>query len=76
MTVDRQSQAKSDDVFNYTYDAAGNVVALAHSQMQGASMDRQCFGYDYLRRLTQARTTSNASQFRGSSCRGGDHPSQ
>ncbi|MEU0096501.1 polymorphic toxin-type HINT domain-containing protein [Kribbella sp. NPDC006257] len=61
MKVDRESQATTDDTFNYTYDAAGNVTALAHSQMQGASVDRQCFDYDYLRRMTQARTTSNAS---------------
>ena len=61
MSVKRQSQTNDDDAFSYTYDAAGNVTALAHSQMQGATMDRQCFDYDYLRRMTQARTTSNAA---------------
>ncbi|TDU91872.1 RHS repeat-associated protein [Kribbella voronezhensis] len=61
MKVDRESQTTTDDAFNYTYDAAGNITALAHSQMQGASTDRQCFAYDYLRRMTEARTTSNAS---------------
>jgi RHS repeat-associated protein len=61
MSVNRQTQSAADDVLNYTYDAAGNVTSLAHSQVQGAGMDRQCFDYDYLRRMTQARTTANAS---------------
>ncbi|MGC4944422.1 polymorphic toxin-type HINT domain-containing protein [Kribbella sp. DT2] len=61
MKVDRETQAKTDDSFDYTYDAGGNILAIAHSQAQGASMDRQCFAYDFLRRLTEARTTSNAS---------------
>jgi RHS repeat-associated protein len=61
MSVNRQTQTKEDDVFNYTYDPAGNVIATAHSQQQGASTERQCFTYDYLRRMTEARTTSNAS---------------
>jgi RHS repeat-associated protein len=61
MSVKRQTQTKEDDVFNYTYDPAGNVIATAHTQQQGAATERQCFTYDYLRRMTEARTTSNAS---------------
>jgi hypothetical protein len=61
MKVDREGQTKTDDVFDYSYDSAGNILSIAHSQAQGASVDRQCFAYDYLRRLSEARTTSDTT---------------
>jgi len=44
---------------NYTYDAAGNVTKIADTPV-GGTADTQCFGYDYLRRLTSAWTATNA----------------
>ncbi len=40
---------------SYTYDPAGNITAVADTPQVGAS-DTQCFGYDILRRLTEAWT--------------------
>ncbi|WP_432959299.1 RHS repeat-associated core domain-containing protein [Micromonospora haikouensis] len=42
----------------YTYDAAGNIVK-AQDVTPAPVDDTQCFGYDYLRRLTQAWTPSS-----------------
>jgi RHS repeat-associated protein len=44
--------------FSYTYDPAGNITKIADTPGGGAAVpaDTQCFGYDYLRRLTQAWT--------------------
>ncbi|GAB3816276.1 polymorphic toxin-type HINT domain-containing protein [Kribbella italica] len=61
MQVQRQGQSVADDTFTYGYDNAGNVLSIGQSYNQGTGGDRQCFTYDYLRRLTQARTTSGAS---------------
>jgi RHS repeat-associated protein len=44
---------------NYTYDAAGNVTKIADTPV-GGTADTQCFGYDYLRRLTSAWTATDA----------------
>jgi RHS repeat-associated protein len=61
MQVRRQGQPAADDTFTYGYDNAGNVLSIGQSYNEGTGGDRQCFSYDYLRRLTQARTTSGAS---------------
>jgi RHS repeat-associated protein len=39
----------------YGYDDAGNVTSITETA-DGVATDRQCFGYDYLRRLTTAWT--------------------
>ncbi|MET7952119.1 RHS repeat-associated core domain-containing protein [Micromonospora sp. NPDC005324] len=39
----------------YSYDPAGNVVR-AENLIAGAGIDVQCYGYDYLRRMTNAWT--------------------
>ncbi len=43
---------------DYSYDPAGNVTKLVDSP-GGQSADTQCFGYDHLRRLTQAWTPAS-----------------
>lgn len=43
----------------YTYDAAGDPTSVADTP-QGSASDFQCFGYDYLRRVTQAWTPSTS----------------
>ncbi|MBP2327792.1 RHS repeat-associated protein [Kibdelosporangium banguiense] len=52
-----QSDSSATDLSNatYSYDAAGNVLKVADT----AENDTQCFGYDYLRRLTSAFTPQN-----------------
>jgi RHS repeat-associated protein len=42
---------------NTSYDPAGNVTRIADTPAGGA-VDTQCFGYDYLRRLTRAWTAN------------------
>lgn len=49
------SSPKQADV-NYSYDDAGNAMSVTDSTVLG--VDRQCFRYDHLRRLTQAWTPS------------------
>jgi RHS repeat-associated protein len=46
---------------NYSYDAAGNVTAIADklAQYGAGSDDNQCFRHDHLRRLTEAWTPAN-----------------
>jgi RHS repeat-associated protein len=44
--------------YNYTYDAAGNITKVANTP-EGGTADTQCYGYDHLRRLTQAWTPSS-----------------
>jgi len=56
-TPDRPS---SDINQTYSYDAAGNVLAIADAPAAG-QRDVQCFTYDYLRRMTDAYSTSGAS---------------
>ncbi|MFJ5925721.1 RHS repeat-associated core domain-containing protein, partial [Kitasatospora sp. NPDC092948] len=43
----------------YTYDQAGNVTSVTDTSSSGT--DRQCFGYDYLARLTEAYTPNTGS---------------
>ncbi|XVS61711.1 RHS repeat-associated core domain-containing protein [Actinosynnema sp. CA-299493] len=42
----------------YTYDPAGNVTKVADTP-EGRVADTQCFGYDHLRRMTEAWTPSS-----------------
>jgi len=59
--TDRQtaSQVRQADV-RYTYDDAGNILKIADTPPDGnAPADVQCFTYDYLRRLTEAWTSTN-----------------
>jgi RHS repeat-associated protein len=41
----------------YTYDPAGNLTAVSDVP-EGGPADRQCFAYDYLRRMTEAWTVT------------------
>jgi RHS repeat-associated protein len=43
---------------HYTYDPAGNLIKAADTPQTGGA-DTQCFGYDYLRRLSQAWTPAS-----------------
>ncbi|MET9631808.1 RHS repeat-associated core domain-containing protein [Lentzea sp. NPDC006480] len=43
---------------NYDYDAFGNIKSIV-DKPTGQPVDRQCFEYDYLQRLTQAWTPSS-----------------
>lgn len=67
-TSDRPS---SDINKSYTYDHAGNVLAVAVADAPGsgaANRDIQCFQYDYLRRMTNAWSTANTAE---KPCNGG-----
>lgn len=52
--VDRQDVPGVDQHNTFTYDPAGNVLALSDVSREGT--DTQCFTYDHLRRLTEAWT--------------------
>lgn len=52
--VDRENVAGVDRDAQYTYDDAGNITTISDVYRDGT--DTQCFGYDYLRRLTEAWT--------------------
>jgi RHS repeat-associated protein len=46
----------------YTYDPAGNITAIAEvNETAGTTISRQCFLHDYLRRLTEAWTTTTTA---------------
>ncbi|WP_412542588.1 RHS repeat-associated core domain-containing protein [Longispora sp. K20-0274] len=53
------AQGTFDEQFNeiYAYDAAGNVLGVNENKA-GVVLSNQCFGYDGLRRMTQAWTTT------------------
>jgi RHS repeat-associated protein len=57
----------------YSYDLSGSVTSESDT-MTGQAVQKQCFAYDYLQRLTQAWTTtaSNCSGAPGSSLGGSD----
>jgi RHS repeat-associated protein len=57
-----RDSANPNTVFDaqYTYDNAGNVTQITDAPPLGTA-DTQCFGYDYLRRLSQAWTPSSGS---------------
>lgn len=56
--VDRSGTTTPDVLAAYAFDPAGNITSITDEPVSGtaASTDRQCFGYDYLRRLTEAWT--------------------
>ncbi|MFE2540979.1 polymorphic toxin-type HINT domain-containing protein [Actinacidiphila glaucinigra] len=54
--TDRENVSAAARAVAYTYDQAGNVLAM--SDRAGAVHDTQCFTYDYLQRLTKAWTQS------------------
>ncbi|SDH59179.1 intein N-terminal splicing region/RHS repeat-associated core domain-containing protein [Lentzea fradiae] len=60
---------------NYSYDAAGNINRIADTPDGGAS-DIQCFGYDQLRRMTNAWTpgSGDCSAPKSTSSLGGAAP--
>ncbi|MFC9689156.1 RHS repeat domain-containing protein [Kribbella sp. NPDC056951] len=45
----------------YSYDAAGNITEVTDTPTTQAVADRQCFDYDYYRRLTQAWTPAGGN---------------
>ncbi len=61
------------DTQQYSYDLSGNVTSEADS-MPGQAIDRQCFNYDYLQRMTQSWTTTAASCGLAGSSLGGPAP--
>ncbi|WP_435970193.1 RHS repeat-associated core domain-containing protein [Streptomyces sp. Qhu_M48] len=44
----------------YGYDPAGNITTIRDAQDDGASLDQQCFAYDWARRLAEAWTSGDA----------------
>jgi len=54
MNVVAEGQPEIAD-YSYSYDDAGNVTRI-HEEPAGQTADTQCFGYDHLRRLTEAWT--------------------
>jgi RHS repeat-associated protein len=56
--VDRSTAPQHLSDIAYTYDPAGNILKIADTPSGGAS-DVQCFGYDYLQRLTSAWTATD-----------------
>ncbi|MER5204839.1 polymorphic toxin-type HINT domain-containing protein [Streptomyces sp. NPDC002825] len=59
--VDRDATAPATpSSITYSYDPAGNITSIRDAQNDGASLDQQCFAYDWARRLTEAWTTGDA----------------
>ncbi|GAA2490717.1 RHS repeat-associated core domain-containing protein [Actinocorallia cavernae] len=52
--VDRQDVNGVDRYNSYRYDQAGNILSVSDTSRSGT--DTQCYGYDYLQRLTEAWT--------------------
>ncbi|MFE0653967.1 RHS repeat domain-containing protein [Streptomyces sp. NPDC059534] len=44
----------------YSYDPAGNITSIRDAQDDGASLDQQCFAYDWARRIAEAWTSGDA----------------
>ncbi|WP_344350591.1 RHS repeat-associated core domain-containing protein [Catellatospora coxensis] len=59
--LDRQGVAGPDMDARYGYDDSGNILSIADAPESGAR-DVQCFGYDYLRRLTEAWATGSGTK--------------
>ncbi|ALG11548.1 RHS repeat-associated core domain-containing protein [Kibdelosporangium phytohabitans] len=57
LAVDRRASTTYDSDMRYTYDESGNITKLT-TAMPGQTFDAQCFGYDYLRRMTQSWSTA------------------
>jgi RHS repeat-associated protein len=60
MTFNAVPELKSD-IYNltYSYNDAGSVTAISDSPDAGQPAETQCFGYDHLRRLTEAWTPAS-----------------
>ncbi|MFE2011322.1 RHS repeat-associated core domain-containing protein [Streptomyces sp. NPDC059491] len=59
--VDREAPAPATpSSITYSYDPAGNITSIRDVQDDGASLDQQCFAYDWARRITEAWTTGDA----------------
>lgn len=57
--VDRENITGSDRHAVYDYDDAGNITSITDTALAGTEI--QCFGYDYLRRLTDAWTQAGGA---------------
>jgi YD repeat-containing protein len=62
-TVSKEDGNAAVDSTSYTYNPAGQITSATDTQDGGgaASTDRQCFGYDYLGRLTNAWTDAGTT---------------
>ncbi|MFH8836309.1 RHS repeat-associated core domain-containing protein [Streptomyces sp. NPDC017868] len=60
--VDREATTgpATPSSITYSYDPAGNITSIRDAQDDGASLDQQCFAYDWARRITEAWTTGDA----------------
>ncbi|HTM84194.1 MAG TPA: RHS repeat-associated core domain-containing protein, partial [Mycobacterium sp.] len=57
--IELAANATQSDI-NYSYDPAGNITRVADTPPAAAApSDTQCYGYDYLRRLTDAWTATD-----------------
>ncbi|MEU5437397.1 RHS repeat-associated core domain-containing protein [Streptomyces sp. NPDC020719] len=54
-TLDKENGTTPVDATSYTYTPSGAVTSVSDAQDSGQT-DTQCFGYDYLNRLTEAWT--------------------
>ncbi|GAA1419594.1 RHS repeat-associated core domain-containing protein [Catellatospora coxensis] len=59
--VSRQGVATPDMDALYRYDDSGSVLSIEDTPV-GGTRDVQCFGYDYLRRLTEAWATDSTTK--------------
>ncbi|WP_053739373.1 polymorphic toxin-type HINT domain-containing protein [Nocardia sp. NRRL S-836] len=57
--VDAEVASPMQADIRYSYDQAGNVLSVTDA-LAGDQLDRQCFRYDHLQRLTEAWTPSTA----------------
>ncbi|WP_144056931.1 polymorphic toxin-type HINT domain-containing protein [Micromonospora lupini] len=57
-TTDRSIAPTRLDDIEYKYDSIGNITKIKGVE-QSTSTDTQCFGYDYLRRMTEAWTATD-----------------
>ncbi|CAM5624714.1 type IV secretion protein Rhs [Streptomyces avidinii] len=57
--LQKQDLAEAVDITKYTYTPAGDVTSA--TSVQSGIRDTQCFRYDYLRRLTEAWTDTDAT---------------
>jgi RHS repeat-associated protein len=74
-TTIRQTSPQVVDDTRYEYDATGNVTKAVDASGNG-SVDTQCYGYDYARRLTQAWTplSSDCQVAKSTTALGGPAP--
>ncbi|MGI5502840.1 RHS repeat-associated core domain-containing protein [Lentzea sp. CA-135723] len=59
--VDAEVTSPMQADIRYSYDKAGNVLGVTDA-LAGDKLDRQCFRYDHLQRLTEAWTPSTACE--------------